>query len=137
VYRRGKRGTEVVLCGRRKEGLWALPKGTPEPGESLTETAVREVEEETGLSVEVERRVGSVRYKFTKRGELFDKTVEHYLLRPTGGHTNGHDGEFDVVRWFPAEEALRLVTRPNERRVLHRALLLLAQRPESPEGGGA
>ena len=42
----------VALCHRRSESLWALPKGTPEEGESVSETAAREVTEETGLQVE-------------------------------------------------------------------------------------
>jgi 8-oxo-dGTP pyrophosphatase MutT (NUDIX family) len=36
---------EVLLCGRSSQGLWALPKGTPDQGENLEQTAVREVEE--------------------------------------------------------------------------------------------
>lgn len=37
----------VAMCGRLKTGLWALPKGTPDSGETLEETALREVREET------------------------------------------------------------------------------------------
>ena len=56
VYRRGPRGIEVVLCGRTEDGVWGLPKGTPSPGESLEQAAVREVTEETGLQVAIERK---------------------------------------------------------------------------------
>ena len=125
VYRRAEHGIEIVLCGRTSEGLWALPKGTPDPGESLEETALREVAEETGLQVEIEGRVGSVRYEFRRRGEAFDKTVEHFLLRPVGGHLDGHDGEFDAVRWFPVEEALQLLTFENDREIVRKALRLI------------
>jgi len=125
VYRRAEHGVEIVLCGRTSEGLWALPKGTPDPGESLEETALREVAEETGLQVEIEGRVGSVRYEFRRRGEAFDKTVEHFLLRPVGGHLDGHDGEFDAVRWFPVEEALQLLTFENDREIVRKALRLI------------
>lgn len=48
-----------VLLGRRADnGLWGLPSGRVEPGETVEEGAVREVAEETGLVVEVERLVG-------------------------------------------------------------------------------
>jgi 8-oxo-dGTP pyrophosphatase MutT (NUDIX family) len=125
VYRRGEPGIEIVLCGRTSENLWALPKGTPDPGESLEETALREVAEETGLEVEIEGKVGSIRYEFRRRGEVFDKTVEHYLLRPVGGHLDGHDGEFDIVRWFPVAQALRLLTHDNDRHIVRQAVRLI------------
>ena len=35
VLRHGETGPEVLLCGRNADGLWALPKGTPEPGETI------------------------------------------------------------------------------------------------------
>ncbi len=126
VYRRGDQGLEIVLCGRRAEGLWQLPKGTPEAGETLQETAVREVEEETGLRVKIERKVGSIRYRFTgSNGTRYDKRVLHHLMTPVSGHLSRHDGEFDDVRWFPAEEALRLLTYPNEREMVRRAVRLI------------
>jgi HAD superfamily hydrolase (TIGR01450 family) len=48
-----------VLLGRRADnGLWGLPSGHVEPGETVKEGAVREVAEETGLVVEAQRLVG-------------------------------------------------------------------------------
>ena len=60
VYRRNGGEPEVVLCGRPAKGLWALPKGTPEPSETLEQTAEREVAEETGLQVRIVRKVGEI-----------------------------------------------------------------------------
>jgi 8-oxo-dGTP pyrophosphatase MutT (NUDIX family) len=130
VYRRGERGIEIVLCGRSPEGLWALPKGTPRAGESLPETALREVGEETGLDVEIEADLGPIRYTFARPslGVRFEKTVHHYLMRPSGaGSLDDHDGEYDRVAWFAAEEALRLMTYRNEADVVHRALAALGE----------
>ena len=45
-------GLQVVLVGRARPERWSIPKGTPIPGETLEETAVREVREETGLRVD-------------------------------------------------------------------------------------
>jgi mutator protein MutT len=49
---------EVLLTRRVDNGLWCLPSGRMEVGESIADTVVREVAEETGLEVTVERPVG-------------------------------------------------------------------------------
>jgi ADP-ribose pyrophosphatase YjhB (NUDIX family) len=124
VYRHGEHGIEIVLCGRAHEGLWALPKGTPEYGETLRDAALREVREETGLGVEIVDDLGIVEYTFARphQGVRFDKTVHHFLLTPTGaGATDRHDAEYDRVEWFPIEEALRVMSHRNEAQVVLRA----------------
>ena len=132
VYRRAEQGVEIVLCGRVAEGLWALPKGTPVHGESLRETALREVTEETGLGVNIVGDLGTIEYVFARpsRGVRFEKTVYHYLMEPSGsGSVNDHDGEYDLVEWFPAPEALRIMTHRNEVQVVRRALDAIEERP--------
>lgn len=124
VYRRGELGIEIILCGRSSEGLWALPKGTPEHGETLHETALREVSEETGLGVRIVGDLGTIEYSFARptQGVRFAKTVYHFLMEPTGiGSVEEHDGEYDRVAWFQAEEALRIMTHRNETQVVRRA----------------
>jgi len=131
VYRRGPYGIEIVLCGRSWENLWALPKGTPEPGETLEQTALREVAEETGLGVRIVADLGTIGYTFARpsQGVKFDKTVHHFLMEPDGtGSVTAHDGEYDRVEWFAAEEALRVMTYRNEAHVVRRALDLIELR---------
>lgn len=95
----------------------------------MERTVAREVEEETGLRVALRRRLGSIRYQFTGvDGRRYDKQVEHHLMVPTGGSLACHDGEFDVVRWFAVEEALRLLRYPNERDIVRRAVRLIEER---------
>ena len=122
-----------MCCGRSNEGLWALPKGTPEQGETLEQTAVREVREETGVEVEQVGLVGDIRYWFSRpqEGVRYFKTVRHYLFRPIGGDPSFHDHEFDEVRWLPVQEALKLLTYANEARILRQALDLVQPQGEA------
>ncbi|MGE3855988.1 MAG: NUDIX hydrolase [Dehalococcoidia bacterium] len=122
VFRRAEEGIEIVLVGRVAERLWALPKGTPDAGETLEETALREVREETGLEVRIVDTVGQVEYWYTAPdGERVQKTVHYYLMEPTGGDTAQHDHEFDLVEWRHLAEAERLLTHKNQLPMLHRA----------------
>jgi 8-oxo-dGTP pyrophosphatase MutT (NUDIX family) len=132
---------EFLLVGRRQPPLWALPKGKPREGETMEETALREVEEETGVLGQIVAPLGTISYSFRtpprrvvlpsrrreegQAGTRFHKTVYHFLLRPVAGDTALHDAEYDFARWLPAAEALSLVSHENERAVLRRALDLL------------
>ena len=121
------------LGGSRENIRWSLAKGTPDAGETMEETALREVREETGLEVEINVPIGIIEYWFTERGSMtrFHKTVHFYLMAHKGGNTGQHDPEFDVVEWFPYEEALETVGYPNEAEVLRKALALI---PSLEEG---
>ena len=125
--------SEIVLVHRLHPPLWALPKGTPDAGETLAETALRETREETGLDVDVEEELGEIRYFFVRGTTRFNKTVHFFLMRATGGSTDAHDHEFDEVRWFPLDEALALMTHRTEREVVDRARDRLEARARAPE----
>jgi ADP-ribose pyrophosphatase YjhB (NUDIX family) len=58
VVRRVRGGEEILLMQRSDNGMWTLPGGHVEPGESLTDAALREVLEETGWKIELGRLVG-------------------------------------------------------------------------------
>jgi 8-oxo-dGTP pyrophosphatase MutT (NUDIX family) len=124
VYKQDDDGASVVLVGRLEENLWGLPKGTPKEGESIEQTARREVREETGLEVEIERPVGSIEYWFTRleQGVRFHKIVHHFLMKQTGGDFEKHDHEYDVAEWVPAGAAIKRLTYRNEAALLRRAL---------------
>ena len=129
VYRARTIGTEIVLVARLREQLWALPKGTPEADETIEETALREVREETGLEVTIVDVLGTIHYSFiTRGGQRIDKTVHHFLMEPTGGRFDDHDHEFDHVDWYDIHEAQRRLTHRNQLPILDRAEQLIAER---------
>ena len=133
VHRSEAGQVEIVLVRRREPPLWALPKGTPDAGETLVETAMRETREETGLAVEIEEPIRAISYFFVHHRTRFHKTVHFFLMRPIGGRLEDHDHEFDEVRWVKLDEALRIMTHATERGVVQHAAELLAARDETAE----
>jgi 8-oxo-dGTP pyrophosphatase MutT (NUDIX family) len=133
VHRLTEGRHEIVIVHRRAPVLWALPKGTPDSGETIEETALRETREETGLEVALEGPISSIRYFFVRGSTRFHKTVHFFLMRPVGGALELHDQEFDDVRWASVPEALALLTHATERSVVEQALKLIQEASDAAE----
>jgi 8-oxo-dGTP pyrophosphatase MutT (NUDIX family) len=114
----------------RPPGLWALPKGQIDPGESGEQTALREVAEETGASGRSLGKLGDVRYWFNWEGERVFKVVSFFLVRYEGGKLGEIAAEFrkevDEVRWLPLDEAQQLLAYQGERKMAEKAAAVLA-----------
>jgi 8-oxo-dGTP pyrophosphatase MutT (NUDIX family) len=118
VVRKEQEGPSLVVGMRRRDrdlATWTLPKGTPDPGETVEETAIREVTEETGLEVRIVAPLPSIEYTFVLSGTRIHKTVHYFLMEPVGGDLSHHDREFERVRWVSFQEAPELLTFPTER----------------------
>jgi 8-oxo-dGTP pyrophosphatase MutT (NUDIX family) len=136
VLVRRLRGSWMVAAIRpagKDAGVWALPKGLIGRGEGARETALREVEEETGARGELREKLGDVRYVYTWRGERIFKVVSFFLLRYRGGRlgqlpaATAH--EVAEVRWLPLEEAPRLLAYGGEREMAEKARAVVAGWP--------
>jgi 8-oxo-dGTP pyrophosphatase MutT (NUDIX family) len=130
VIRRHRGGVEVALAARRtRRGdlAWGLPKGLVEKGEDPSQTAVREVHEETGLEAEILQPLGDISYWYVWEGERIRKRVTFFLMEAVGGDISVHDYEMEDVRWFPLDEAPRKASYSSERDVISRATDALAQ----------
>jgi len=123
-------GVPHLVAGRRRrerDGCsWTLPKGTPNPPETLEETALREVAEETGLEVRIVAPIDRIEYVFVQGGAKIHKTVHYWLMEPIGGDLAGNDHEFDEVRWVPLADAPGLLTFETERALVERAAGMIA-----------
>jgi 8-oxo-dGTP pyrophosphatase MutT (NUDIX family) len=121
----------AVIARRNRAGRveWCLPKGHLEPGETLAETAAREVAEETGILGRVIESLGTIDYWFSTPERRIHKVVHHFLLEATGGELS-IDGDPDAeaidVRWVSLEEVGEHLTFPNERRIAQAAWERLA-----------
>jgi 8-oxo-dGTP pyrophosphatase MutT (NUDIX family) len=130
---RGRWHVAAIRPAGKPDGVWALPKGRIDPGERGEETALREVEEETGARGRSLGKLGDVRYVFTWEGERVFKVVSFFLVRYSGGRLGElspeHRHEVADVRWLPLEEAPRLLAYRGEQDMVERALARLADLP--------
>ena len=126
IFKAKEDGIQVVLISHYNQKgklIWCLPKGSVEKGESLQETAMREVREETGVFGRVLEKIGQIQYWFYSKEEetkIF-KTVHFYLLEYLKGDEKDHDSEVDEARWVILEDALGMLTHSSERTILEKA----------------
>ncbi|WP_419247949.1 NUDIX hydrolase [Rhodococcus erythropolis] len=114
---------------RRGRLLWSLPKGHIEQGETAEQTAMREVEEETGIQGTVLAPLGSIDYWFVTEGRRVHKTVHHYLLRFLGGELSDEDIEVTEVAWVPLTELHKRLAYADERKLAELASQMIAEMP--------
>jgi 8-oxo-dGTP pyrophosphatase MutT (NUDIX family) len=114
----------------KPKGLWVLPKGQLDVGESSEEAALREVAEETGAHGSTVAKLGATSYWFAWEGERIFKVVTFFLVRYEGGRlgelAEEQRKEVDDVRWLPLAEAPTLLAYRGEREMAEKAISLLA-----------
>lgn len=91
----------LAVVHRPKYDDWSFPKGKLDPGELPLLAALREVSEETGLTVRVGRRLPSSSYQ----ADGTDKTVQWWAMPATGDFSS--NDEVDELDWLPVPEAMR------------------------------
>lgn len=81
-------------------GFWALPGGRMDPGESIDQTVIREVKEETGLDVKILEVIG----EYVEKGAREDIEYEYYptcfVVEPVGGELKKQDSEIQEMKLF-------------------------------------
>jgi len=150
VVRRSGEGWEMAVIEPQTEAasarpakktsrkvVLALPKGLVDPGEKPEQTALREVQEETGLVATPIAKLADIKYVYVRswgdQQRVF-KIVSFFLLSYHSGEIDDVSREMRVeVRrafWIPLEEGPRKLAYRGERDVVRRALLYLKSHPE-------
>jgi diadenosine hexaphosphate hydrolase (ATP-forming) len=112
VYRHRNDDIDILMIQDRM-GRWTIPKGHVEEGEKIEQTALREVEEETGLSeLRLGEKLDKLHFFYRKEGKLIFMTTYVFLMEALGDSDAvvAEDSEGIVdAKWFPQAEALRLI----------------------------
>ena len=94
---------EILLIKRRTvpfSGYWALPGGRVDSGETVEQTIVREVKEETGLDVAIVRKVGEYHEKGEQGGFEYDYYPACFLVEVVGGEIKKQETEIEEIKLF-------------------------------------
>lgn len=99
---------KVLLVYEKNRNFWGFPKGHMEDGETEIETALREVKEEVGLDVEIDKkRRYTLNYVI---GNEIDKTTVLYIAKAKDGKIIMQESEIENIKWCSFEEALNMLT---------------------------
>src|SRR5262250_711312 len=114
LWRARAGGIETVLVHRPRYDDWSFPKGKSLPGEHVLLTAVREVEEETGVRPALGRTLGSQSYFV----DGWPKRVHYWAARPVSPEHFAPDSEIDALAWLPLAAARERLSYPRDHAVL-------------------
>ncbi len=125
VFRNTDRGLEVLLL-KHRAGHWDFPKGHVEKGESEQETALREVLEESGLTVKLDEGNFRQVIRFSPYPGC-EKDVVYFIAFWQSGELVPQPEEISRAGWFSPKEALERITYQNARDLLLKALVHLGR----------
>ncbi|MBP3193366.1 NUDIX hydrolase [Natronogracilivirga saccharolytica] len=123
VYRRNGSSVEILAMVRR--GVWDLPKGKVDSGESVEDAALREVEEETGCSdLKITYALGPTVHSYRENGVNITKTTWWYAMQSGRPELQPEEGEqIELLEWKELDEAFQLLYFDNLKEVLSRFAL--------------
>ncbi|MCL5434781.1 MAG: NUDIX domain-containing protein [Patescibacteria group bacterium] len=128
VYKKKNGETFILVAQHSQHHGWVFPKGLigdHVENEDKNETALREVEEETGVRGKIIKTLSPTDYWYVFEGEKIKKTVYYYLMTVVSEDITKHDKEMENVEWLSAEKVEQRLTYPSEKRVWQEALKIL------------
>ncbi len=100
--------SRILLIQRGDNGMWAMPGGAAEVGETVAQAAVREAEEETGVKCEPVSLIGIYDNRLWGSTSVHHVYMVTFLCRPVSGadleSTPSHENEIMDRRWFARDE---------------------------------
>ncbi len=110
-----------VLLIMNPSNKWTFPKGLVEKGESIEETAIREVYEETGIKGKVIKHIGNVQYWYVMEGVKIKKRVDYFLMEYVEGELRP---SFEVkdAAFFSIDKAKELIRYRGDKEIFNKAL---------------
>ena len=129
VFKKEKEKIMILVSQHSGHHGWVFPKGRIGDhikGEKKEDTAVREVEEETGVKGKILRPFEPIQYWYAMDGERIKKTVYYFVMEELGGDITKHDWEMEEVEWIKKEEVENKLTYPSEKKVWQEARQLIA-----------
>lgn len=102
----------ILLVKNSKGGHWGLPKGTPELNEVPLETAVRELEEETGITeIKIKESITfKESYVFEQNKKSYNKTNTYFIGFVSKMDLNNNLDEIDEIKWVEIDKAKDILT---------------------------
>ena len=129
IFRKSDNGTEMLLIKNRRGGHWAFPKGHVEEGESEVQTALREVKEETGLSVKlVDGFKEQVQYN---PSPFIQKKVVYFMgLADKDDEVVRQEEEVSEAKWISLQKVHHMLTFHNDKILVSKASKILEEKTE-------
>lgn len=119
VLRKAEDSFEILVLKHRLGGHWSFPKGHVEPGETEAQTALREVFEETGLTISLAKTFREM-VSYSPRPDV-DKDVVYFLGFTEDSNTILQEEEVSEIFWVGLDRAMDYLTYYNDKQLLRSA----------------
>lgn len=129
VYKKQNNQLYWLVAQHSQHKGWVFPKGLigdHKKGETSKDTAVREVEEETGVKAKIITKLQNpVKYFYVWKGEKRLKTVTYFLMEYESGDIDKHDMEMSAVEWLPTSQVEERLTYKSDKESFRDALEMM------------
>lgn len=119
VYRKFHGNTEILLIKHVNSGHWSFPKGHVEENETETETALREIKEETGIDVIIDPTFRET-VSYSPRKDTL-KIVVYFIAKAKHYDYIPQEEEIAEIRWVEIGRACSILTYENDRSIVNKA----------------